>query len=114
MLRILGQEEYGLYSLSNSVISYLTLLNFGFGSAIIRFISKFRVEGDHEKIEGITGLILSLYGIIAIIVCIVGFVLTKGTGLFFGTGLTSAEIGKLKILMIIMTVSTCLLYTSLV
>ena len=44
MLRILGQEEYGLYSLSNSVISYLTLLNFGFGSAIIRFISKFRVD----------------------------------------------------------------------
>ena len=67
MLRILGQEEYGLYSLSNSVISYLTLLNFGFGTAIIRFISKFRIEGDHDKIEGVTGLILSIYGIIAII-----------------------------------------------
>ena len=50
MLRILGQEEYGLYSLSNSVISYLTLLNLGFGTAIIRFISKFRIEGDHDKI----------------------------------------------------------------
>ena len=67
MLRILGQEEYGLYSLSNSVISYLTLLNLGFGTAIIRFISKFRIEGDHDKIEGVTGLILSIYGIIAII-----------------------------------------------
>ena len=55
MLRILGQEEYGLYSLSNSVISYLTLLNFGFGTAIIRFISKFRIECDHDKIEGVTG-----------------------------------------------------------
>lgn len=108
MLRILGQEEYGLYSLSNSVISYLTLLNFGFGNAVIRFISKFRVEGDHEKIEGVTGLILSIYGIIAIVVCIVGFGLTKGTGLFFGTGLTSSEIQRLKILMIIMTVSTAI------
>lgn len=108
MLRILGQEEYGLYSLSNSVISYLSLLNFGFGSAIIRFISKFRVEGEHEKIEGITGLILSLYAIIAVIVCAIGFVLTKGTGLFFGTGLTTGEIGRLKILMIIMTVSTAI------
>lgn len=108
MLRILGQEEYGLYSLSNSVISYLSLLNFGFGSAIIRFISKFRVEGEHEKIEGITGLILSLYAIIAVIVCIIGFALTKGTGLFFGTGLTTEEIGRLKILMIIMTVSTAI------
>lgn len=108
MLRILGQEEYGLYSLSNSVISYLSLLNFGFGSAIIRFISKFRVEGEHEKIEGITGLILSLYAIIAVIVCVIGFALTKGTGLFFGTGLTTEEIGRLKILMIIMTVSTAI------
>lgn len=108
MLRILGQEEYGLYSLSNSVISYLTLLNFGFGTAIIRFISKFRIEGDHDKIEGVTGLILSIYGIIAIIVCIVGFLLTKGTGLFFGTGLTVNEIQRLKVLMIIMTVSTAI------
>lgn len=108
MLRILGQEEYGLYSLSNSVISYLTLLNFGFGTAIIRFISKFRVEGDHEKIEGVTGLILSIYGIIAIVVCIVGFLLTKGTGLFFGTGLTGNEIQRLKILMVIMTLSTAI------
>ena len=108
MLRILGQEEYGLYSLSNSVISYLTLLNFGFGTAIIRFISKFRIEGDHDKIEGVTGLILSIYGIIAIIVCIVGFLLTKGTGLFFGTGLTVNEIQRLKVLMVIMTVSTAI------
>ncbi len=108
MLRILGQAEYGLYSLSNSVISYLSLLNFGFGTAIIRFISKFRVEGNHEKIEGVTGLILSIYGIIAIIVCVIGFSLTKGTGLFFGTGLTTNEIQRLKILMIIMTISTAL------
>lgn len=108
MLRILGQEEYGLYSLSNSVISYLTLLNFGFGTAIIRFISKFRIEGDHDKIEGVTGLILSIYGIIAIIVCIVGFLLTKGTGFFFGTGLTVNEIQRLKVLMIVMTVSTAI------
>ncbi len=108
MLRILGQKEYGLYSLSNSVISYLTLLNFGFGTAIIRFISKFRVEGNHEKIEGITGLILFIYGIIAVVVCILGFLLTKGTGLFFGVGLNSSEIQRLKILMIIMTVSTAI------
>lgn len=108
MLRILGQEEYGLYSLSNSVIGYLTLLSFGFGNAIIRFISKFRVENDHEKIEGVTGLILSIYAIIAVIVCIIGFGLTKGTGLFFGTGLTSNEIQRLKILMIIMTVTTAI------
>ncbi|MCI5868277.1 MAG: hypothetical protein MR224_02015 [Dorea sp.] len=41
MLSILGQSEYGLYSLSNSVISYLSLLNFGMGTAVTRYITKF-------------------------------------------------------------------------
>ena len=31
----LGQSEYGLYSLVTTVISYLTILDFGFGNAII-------------------------------------------------------------------------------
>ena len=34
MLRLLGQSEYGLYNLAASIVSYLGLLSFGFGSAI--------------------------------------------------------------------------------
>ncbi len=37
MLRMLGQSEYGLYTLVSSVVSYLGLLNFGFASSYIRF-----------------------------------------------------------------------------
>ncbi len=44
MLRCLGQNEYGLYSLVSSVIAYLTILDFGFGNAIIRYTAKFRAE----------------------------------------------------------------------
>ena len=36
LLRMLGQSEYGLYSLAASVVAYLTVLDFGFGNAIIR------------------------------------------------------------------------------
>ena len=32
-LRLLGQNEYGLFILSSSTISYLGLLSIGFGSA---------------------------------------------------------------------------------
>ena len=53
-------------------------------------------------------MILFIYAIIAVVVCIIGFLLTKGTGLFFGTGLNGSEIQRLKILMIIMTVSTAI------
>ena len=33
MLRLMGQSEYGVYQLVASLISYLSLLNFGFGGA---------------------------------------------------------------------------------
>ena len=36
MLRLLGQSEYGLYTLAGSVVSYLSILNFGLSSSYIR------------------------------------------------------------------------------
>ena len=45
MLRMLGQNEYGLYSLVASVVSYLTVLDLGFANAIVRYTAKFRAEG---------------------------------------------------------------------
>lgn len=50
MLRLLGQSEYGLYNLVNSVVSYLGLLNFGFGSAYVRYYSRYKVKDDEENI----------------------------------------------------------------
>lgn len=49
MLKALGQEEFGLYSLANSVVGYLTVLDFGFGSATIRYTAKYRAENNLEK-----------------------------------------------------------------
>ena len=46
MLRMLGQNEYGLYSLVASVIAYLTILDFGFGNAVIRYTAKFRSKNQ--------------------------------------------------------------------
>ena len=51
MLNMLGQAEYGLYSLANSVVAYLSLLSFGFGSTIIRYIAKYNAEGNKEAEE---------------------------------------------------------------
>jgi O-antigen/teichoic acid export membrane protein len=45
LLRMLGKSEYGLYSLVKSIISYLTLLDFGFEDAVVRYTAKFRAEG---------------------------------------------------------------------
>ena len=38
LIRQLGQSEYGLYSLVNSIVGYLTVLDLGFGNAIVVYI----------------------------------------------------------------------------
>lgn len=46
LTRMLGQSEYGLYSLVASVISYLTILDLGFGNAIIVYTSKYLAKNE--------------------------------------------------------------------
>lgn len=108
MLRILGQSEYGLYSLANSVISYLTLLTFGFGSTVIRYLSKYRAENNKEAVQKTFGLFLGLYSIAALIVLIVGTILSFNVEEIFHRGLTGSEINKVHILVLIMTFNTAL------
>ena len=108
MLDIMGQAEYGLYSLSNSVISYLGLLNFGMGSAVIRYITRSRAEGRMEDVRRMMGLFLTIYSALAVLVCIGGAVLVGVSGTAFAKGLSAGEIERMKILLVIMTISTAI------
>ena len=108
MLRMLGSAEYGLYSLSNSVISYLSLLSFGFGGTIIRYISMYRAKKDKKNLENTFGFFVLLYCGIAVVVMICGIALSHNTELIFNKGLSSQEIDKMKILMLIMAFNSAL------
>lgn len=108
MLRILGQAEYGLFSLASSAVSYLSLLSFGFGSTIIRYISKYRAENDKESEEKVFGFFLVLYCVLALLVLICGVVIAYNVEPIFNKGLTTNELNKMKILIIIMTFNSAL------
>lgn len=108
MLRILGQAEYGLFSLASSAVSYLSLLSFGFGSTIIRYISKYRAENDKESEEKVFGFFLLLYCALALLVLICGAVIAYNVEPIFNKGLTTNELNKMKILVMIMTFNSAL------
>ena len=65
MIRSIGKSDYGLYTLAMSVIS-LFVFDFGLSSAVTRFISKYKAEGDEKKIKLFMGTVYSLYLGIAI------------------------------------------------
>ena len=70
MLNIMGKSEYGLYNLSNSVVGYMSLLSFGLGSTIVKYVTDYISIKDKEGEEKIIGLFIKIYSILFFI-CIV-------------------------------------------
>lgn len=108
MLELLGQAEYGLYSLSSSAVSYLTLLTFGFGSTIIRYISKARAENNNAEVRRLFGFFLGLYLVLDLLVVIGGLVIAGNVEPVFKKGLADDELAKVSSLILIMTINTAL------
>lgn len=102
MLRMMGQSEYGMYSLVASVVAYLTILDLGFGNTIIRYTAKFRAEGKKEEQESMFGMFLVLYIGIGVIAFILGMVLYFNIDAIYGNSLTPEELRKTHVLMLLM------------
>ena len=102
LLRMLGQSEYGLYSLATSVIAYLTVLDLGFGNAIVRYTAKFRAEGKTEEQYEMFGMFFLLYLCISLIAFILAIFLAFNTSIIFSTNMTETEVERLKIILILM------------
>lgn len=102
MLRMMGQREYGLYSLVASIISYLTILDLGFGNAIVRYTAKYRAEGKTEEQFKMFGMFLVLYIIIGVIAFCTGLGLYFNVDNIFGDTMTSIELEHARIMMLIL------------
>lgn len=108
MLRILGQNEYGLYQLSYSIVSYLSILNLGFTSSYMRFYSRLKVKDDIEEIAKLNGMYMSIFLIISAICVVAGAAMICNIEKFFSTGLTVAETEKSKVLLAFMVFNMAL------
>lgn len=102
MLRLLGQSEYGLYTLANSVIGYLGVLDFGLGNAIIRYTAKYRALNDKDGEYNLNGMLVIVYSIIAFLVVAAGVVIVNNANYIFSNSLSVKELSIIKTLIMIM------------
>ena len=100
MLRMMGQSEYGLYALVASVISYLTVLDLGFGNAVIRYTAKFKAEGKQTEQYEMFGMFLLLYLMIGAVALAAGGFLYFNVDSIFGMTMTPDELDKARVMMI--------------
>ncbi len=102
MLRMMGQSEYGLYSLVASVVAYLTVLDFGFGNAIVRYTSKYRAEQRFDELSSLFGMFLLMYVGIGLLAFSIGVGLYFNVDWLFDRSMTVAELSKARIMILLM------------
>ncbi len=105
MLRSLGQSEYGLYSLAASLIAYLTLLDLGFGNAIVRYTAKFRAEGKQQELFEMLGMFQRLYMLIGVATLLIGAVLIFNVDALFGQTMAGEELKRMRIIIMLMSLN---------
>ena len=105
MIRLLGQDEYGLYNTVSSTIAMLSILDLGFNSSYIRYHAQYRNEDDRDSIYRLNGMFLVLFMGIGIIASICGLYLSFHLDILFSSGLTQKEYETARILMILLTIN---------
>ena len=73
LLKSLGDQEYGLYKLMLSTASYLSVLDFGIGGTITRYVVKFRTEQKRKDEENFLAMGFLIYALLALIIILIAF-----------------------------------------
>lgn len=70
MIESIGKDNYALYSVALSIIN-IFLMDFGIGSAVTRFLSKYYAEGKREQADFFLGIVYKVFFIISAAIAVV-------------------------------------------
>ena len=83
IIRSLGEERYGIWALTFSLIEYVFLFDLGFRSAIVALVSRRRAQGDLQGVNRVLSTALAYFVLAAGLVMILTLVLSKKSLLLF-------------------------------
>lgn len=61
MVNKFGDDLYGLYIICISLIGFMTLVDFGIGQTVIKYVSEYEVTGQQQRIQPILGVAFLVY-----------------------------------------------------
>ena len=106
MLMKVGDSQYGVYSLSLSLISFISLLDLGFGQTMVRYVARSRALDNKEEEAELNGFFLQLYSAIALVAMIVGLAVFFLYPLLCKETLAASELRLFKAVFLILLADT--------
>lgn len=101
MLKMIGQSEFGLYSLVGSIVAYLTIFDGGFGNAIVRYTAQFRALGKIDAQYSMFGMFVILYFVIGLAIGALGLYFYYQVDTLFADSMTDLELDKIRTMILI-------------
>ncbi len=95
-IRMVGNSDYGLFSLIGAFVGYLSVLDLGLNNAIVRFVSKYRTQQDPKGQENFLAISFLIYLAIGVIIFLFGTVMYFNLDALFGDTLISIEMIKAR------------------
>lgn len=99
MINAIGQSDYGLYTLANSLIS-LFMIDVGLGTATSRYIAKYRAEKQDNLIPGLLSAVYKLYLFLDGVILLVLLILFLSIDSIY-VNLTVPELSRFKVVFVI-------------
>ena len=75
LLGFMGKSEYGIYETMGSIIAYFSIMDFGLGSTITRFYTKYLTLKDERNMANVLAICSRIYAVITSIILVAGTIL---------------------------------------
>lgn len=76
IVRAFGQEQYGVWSFLNGLLAYSDVLYFGLGSAFVKSVAEYRVQGNQAGVNRLASVVTLIYAALGGICLLVALALS--------------------------------------
>ena len=101
----LGQSAYGLWVLTASVTFYFSMLNLGYGSALVRFAAQYRAKRDELALNEVASTMFFLFAAIGIATYLLAIAIAFNLETIFSLTPEQARTGRQVLLIISIYIS---------
>jgi len=94
----LGKDAYGLWMLTTSVTAYFSVLDLGYGGALVKFVAQYRAKRDLRALNEILSTTFYLFAAFGVLTYVAAIIVAVYLGKFFQLTPDQVHLGRIVLL----------------
>jgi len=94
----LGASAYGLWVLTGSITAYFSILDLGYGGALVKFVAQYRARRDYRSLNEILSTIFVVFASFGVVTYLVALLIAVYIDHFFHLSPDQVRIGRIVLL----------------